>query len=339
MKKVLFVFILLAPVLLKAQTISTIAGNSIGGFNGDGVVATAAQLHYPCGVAIDSSGNVFIADRFNSRIRKIVLSTGIISTVAGTGIEVCDTTDGIPATTEAINNLQYVTTDNAGNFYTSCNVSNIKKVNASTGLISKYISTSADYLVVDESGNLYMTDGFTRIIKRSVSTSVNSLVAGNGTNGDIGDGGSATAAELSYPHSIALDANSNLYIADQGNRIRKVNLITGIISAFAGTGSLGYSGDGFAATAAELNTPKGIAVDNIGNLYIADENNNVIRKVTATTGIITTIAGNGTAGYSGDGGIATASQLNQPVDVKIDASGNIYIADSGNGQQKLLPSH
>jgi sugar lactone lactonase YvrE len=164
-------------------------------------------------------------------------------------------------------------------------------------------------------------------------------VAGNGTGGFLGDGGAATSAELHGPTTVAFDSSNNLYISDYyNNRIRKVAAGTGVISTVAGNGTAGYTGDGGAATAAELNVPAGVGVDSAGNLYIADQSNNRIRKV--TTGIITTVAGDGTAGYTGNGGPATSAELYAPVAVAVDGVGNLYIADSGNSvaREALLSS-
>jgi sugar lactone lactonase YvrE len=156
-------------------------------------------------------------------------------------------------------------------------------------------------------------------------------VAGNGTGGYSGDGGLATAAQLKGSSGVSFDSEGNIYIADSGNhRIRKVTT-AGIISTVAGNGTGGYSGDGGLATAGRLSFPQGITVDSAGNLYIADTFNHRIRKVT-TAGIISSIAGNGTSGYSGDGGLATAGQLWFPQGVSIDSAGNLYIADSGNNR-------
>ena len=151
-------------------------------------------------------------------------------------------------------------------------------------------------------------------------------------NGDVADGGAATAAQLSYPTSVAVDSDDNIYIADVNNhRIRKVDT-TGNISTVAGDGASGYGGDGGPATAAQINAPRGVAVDSAGNIYIADTNNQRIRKVTASTGVITTVAGNGTKGRGGDGAQATAAQLNSPWDVAVDGDGNVYIADRLNAR-------
>ena len=162
-------------------------------------------------------------------------------------------------------------------------------------------------------------------------------MAGNGTAGHSGDGGPATSAELSYPSGVAVDTAGNIYIADStNNRIRKVAASTGDISTVAGNGTAGYSGDGGAATSAELSNPIGVVVDAAGNIYIADEVNNRIREVTASTGIITTVAGDGTRGYSGDGGAATSAELYYPFGVSVDAAGNIYIADYGNARVRKV---
>jgi sugar lactone lactonase YvrE len=170
-------------------------------------------------------------------------------------------------------------------------------------------------------------------------------VAGNGTGGDGGDGGPAISAGLVSPNGIALDGSGNLYIADAfNNRIRKVTASTGIITTVAGNGTAGHTGDTGAATSAELNVPEGIAVDSSGNIYIADTYNNCIRKVTAATGIITTVAGHTTGGlcdasaraFSGDGGQATSAKLNLPHSVSLDKVGNIYIADSWNARVRKV---
>jgi trimeric autotransporter adhesin len=164
-----------------------------------------------------------------------------------------------------------------------------------------------------------------------------STIAGTGTGGFNGDLGQAIAAQLNNPTSTAIDAAGNVYIADQVNhRIRKVTVATGVISTVAGTGAPGSLGDGGAATAAMLSSPRGIAFDAAGNLYIADYNNSRIRRVAAGTGIITTVAGSGLAAYGGDGGIATAAQLNYPTGVTLDAAGNLYIADQSNHRVRMV---
>jgi sugar lactone lactonase YvrE len=184
-------------------------------------------------------------------------------------------------------------------------------------------------VAVDSSGNLYIADTDNQRIRKVHNNTIITTVAGNGTSGYSGDGGAATDASLAWPSSVAVDSTGNLYIADQNNnRIRKVGT-NGIITTVAGKGNSGYSGDGGAATNANLYYPSGVALDPIGNLYIADRNNNRIRKVN-TNGIITTAAGKGSAGYSGDGGAATNATMDNPYGVGLDWSGNLYIADTEN---------
>ena len=184
-------------------------------------------------------------------------------------------------------------------------------------------------IVFDAAGNVYIADFGNNVIRKVNTAGIISTIAGNGTAAYTGDGGQATAAGLNTPTGVFIDASGNGYIADNGNDvIRKVSA-AGIISTYAGNGTPGYTGDGGQATVATLNAPAGVAFDAIGNVYIADNGNNVIRKVNSA-GIISTIAGNGTAAYTGDGGQATVATLNAPAGVAFDAIGNVYIADNGN---------
>jgi len=221
-----------------------VAGSGIQGYSGDGGPATSAELNWPWAVAVDAAGNIYFTDTDNQRIRKVAVSTGIITTVAGTG-----------------------------------------------------------------------------------------------TAGYSGDGGPATGAQLNSPFGIAVDAAGNIYFADHfNNRIRKVTASTGDISTVAGSGTQGFSGDGATATSAEIYYPTSVAVDAVGNLYIADDVNDRIRKVTASTGIIQTLAGTGSTGYSGDGGPATSGELFWPYGVAVDTAGNIYIADKNNNRIRAVGS-
>ena len=328
-------------------TIETVAGTGTSGFSGDGGPATAAQLSWPEGVALDAAGNLYIAD-ITSRIRKVGVD-GNISTVAGTGI-FGFSGDGGPATSAQLSWPESVAVDTAGNLYIA-DLRNyrIRKVDA-TGVISTVAgtgifgysgdggpATSAQLanlysVAVDSAGNLYIA-GNHHIRKVDASTGNISTVAGSGEQGYSGDGGPATAAQLTFPDGVEVDAAGNLYIADTGNRcIRKVD-IDGNISTIAGTGTRGFSGDGGPATAAQLRWPRGVAVDTAGNLYITDGNR--IRRVD-TDGNISTIAGTGTEGFSGDGGPATAAQLAHPYDMVLDAAGNLYIADYSNNRIRRL---
>jgi trimeric autotransporter adhesin len=273
--------------------ISTVAGTGYSGYSGDGGQATSAALRNPYGVAVDASGNIYIADSANNRIRMVTKSTGIISTVAGTG-SYSYSGDGGQATSAALNYPYDVAVDASGNIY---------------------IADSSNYCI--------------RMVLKS--TGIIRTVAGTGSSGYSGDGGQATSAALGNPYDVAVDASGNIYIADTThNRIRTVMKSTGIISTVAGTGSYGSSGDVGQATSATLYNPYGVAVDASGNIYIADTNNHRIRMVTKSTGIISTVAGTGSSGYNGDGGQATSAALRDPFGVAVDASGNIYIADSSN---------
>lgn len=191
-------------------------------------------------------------------------------------------------------------------------------------------------IAVDAVGNLYIADTDNNVVRKVTPMGVITTIAGNGTAGFTGDGGAATSAELNWPYGVAVDATGTVYIADTVNqRVRKVS--SGVISTFAGNGTAGYSGDGGAATSAELHVPVALAVDASGNVYIADANNNVIRKV-APSGTISTFAGNGTAGYTGDGGAAASAELNLPYGIATDASGNLYIADTDNNVVREVSS-
>ena len=324
--------------------ISTVAGTGTSSFGGDGGAATSATLNSPRGVALDSSGNLYIADASNHRIRKVDATTGVISTVAGTGMSGFGG-DSSAATSAMLQSPEGVVLDSAGNLYIADTFNRrIRKVDATTGVISTVAGTGTEGfggdggaaasaplsfpegVALDSSGNLYIADyGNHRIRKVDASTGNISTVAGMTFSGD---GGAATSATLGSPQGIALDSAGNLYIADDiDNRIRKVDASTGIISTVAGAGMFGFGGDGGAAASATLNSPEGVALDGSGNLYIADYGNHRIRKVDASTGIISTVAGTGTRGSGGDGGAATSAMLNSPSGVALDSSGNLYIAE------------
>ncbi len=353
MKKLLIlsIFTFSFSFFIAAQKISTVAGDrSYGaGYSGDGGPATNAELNDPLGVAIDASGNLYISDYNDFTIRKVNTS-GIISTLAGNhSYGHGYSGDGGPATAAELFEPWGITFDASGNLYIADWGNNIiRKVNTS-GIISTFAgnhifgysgdggpATAAELrapngVAVDASGNLYIGEESNYDVRKVNTSEIINTIAGNQVLGYSGDGGPAAAAELREPYGIALDPADNLYISDfNNNLIRKVNT-SGIISTVAGNYSYGhgYSGDGGAATAAELNGPAGIACDASGTLYIADVRNGVVRKVN-TSGIISTLAGNHISGYSGDGGPATAAELNDPVAICFDASRSLYISDNSN---------
>jgi sugar lactone lactonase YvrE len=195
-------------------------------------------------------------------------------------------------------------------------------------------NVAAPFGIATDSGfNTYIASRNNPRVFQVNSTGVLSVVAGTGTSGFSGDGGPATSASLYAPQGVAVDAAGNLLVADTGNnRIRRVDGTTGIITTVAGNGTSGFSGDGGPATSASLRAPVGVAVDAAGNLLIADTGNQRIRRVDGTTGIITTVAGNGIYGFSGDGGAATSASLYNPNGVAVDAAGNLLVADTGNNR-------
>src|ERR1022692_190075 len=320
--------------------ITTVAGNGTYGYSGDGGAATNAELNEPIGVAVDSTGNLFIADYANRRIREMKTS-GLIITVAGNGTYGYSGDGGVATNAELFNPTD-VAVDATGNlFIADFNNNRIREV-GTNGIITTVAgngtngfsgdgsaATNAEFyyaasVAVDTTGNLFIADSQNNRIRKVGTNGIISTVAGNGGYGDFGDGGPATNAELSIPSSVAVDATGNLFIADN-NYIRKVGT-NGIIITVAGNGTNGFSGDSGSATNAELNDPQRVVVDANGNLFIADSYNNRIREVD-TNGIIMTVAGNGTNGFSGDGGSATSAKLYEPSGVAVDAAGHPFIAD------------
>ncbi len=352
-------FFCVSSIVATAQNITTIAGTGTPGYSGDGGAATAANIYNSLygGVAVDALGNKYISDYGNSLIRK-VNSTGVISTFAGVYGYAGSTGDGGPATAAYIAGPIGVAVDGAGNVYiTGYSTNVIRKVN-STGIISTIAGTgSAGYsgdggpataahldqawgVAVDYMGNVYIADNNNHVVRKVNTSGIISTFAGNGTSGYSGDGGPATAATMRNPVGVAVDKNRNVFIADLNDgRIRKVDTF-GIITTVAGNGIGGFAGDGGPATSAKLYNSSGVAVDTLGNFWIADSYNNRIRKVDAL-GIITTIAGSGSigsgsGGYGGDGGVATSALLHYPYGVATDGHGAIFIADNYNERIRMV---
>ena len=244
-----------------------------------------AQLYWPGHITVDAEGNYYITEYYSNRIRKVD-TKGIISTVAG------NTSEGY----------------------------------SGDGGLAVNAKLNDPYdVAVDGKGNLYIADFRNHRVRKVDRLGIITTVVGTGVQGYSGDGGPPEEAQLSFPYSVATDTDGNLYVADASHRVRKVSAC-GVITTVAGNGYRGYSGDGGPATEARLNYPHDVSVDSQGNLYIADYSNNRIRKVD-TSGIITTVAGNGSLGYGGDGGPATAASIGMPYEIAVDDAGNIYIAD------------
>jgi sugar lactone lactonase YvrE len=291
----LSVIVLLATSSIYAQdVITTYAGiGQSAGYSGDYGPATSGQLNSPSDIIVDDTGSLYIADFSNNIIRKVD-TFGNITTIAGTAGGGSYSGDNGPATAARLNGPYALAFDNSGNIIFADGYNHlVRKINMTTGIISRF--------------------------------------AGNGTVGYGGDGGPATAAnaKLNNPVGIAVDKAGNVYIADDhNNAIRKVD-VSGMISTIAGTTVAGYMGDAGPATVAELNLPIGLAIDTAGNLYIAEENNNVIRKINKL-GIISTYAGTHTGGFSGDGGPATNAKIDSAQRIDFDDSGYLYISDGRN---------
>ena len=303
-----------------AGVISTFAGTGEDGFSGDGGPATEAQFYAShdrgrgafLSVATDAAGNVYVADVGNHRLRRID-TAGVISTIAGTG-EDGFSGDGGPA----------------------------MPVTMRGGPATEAALYYPAGVAVDGAGNVYVADAGNNRVRRIDTAGVISTFAGTGEEGFSGDGGPATEAALSFPVSLAVDAAGNVYVAGyESSRVRRIDT-AGVISTFAGTGENGFSGDGGPATEAQFYVGNDgflfVATDAAGNVYVADVGNHRLRRID-TAGVISTIAGTGEGGFSGDGGPATEAQLRGPAGVAVDGAGNVYIADPGNHLvRKLTPS-
>lgn len=311
------------------QQITTLAGNGVQGYAGDGGPATQAEFGpYLSGTVTDSAFNSYICDAGNARIRKVDAS-GIITTFAGNGTSGYSGDGGI-ATSATLNGPDGIVVDSSGNVYfTEFNNKTLRMVDTN-GVISTFASFTGQPtdVAIDANGNFYVALYAENRIVKITPQGVQSTFAGSFNAGYSGDGGAATSARLNNPNSVSVDAAGNVYIADVNNNvIRKVDT-SGTITTFAGNGSAGYSGDGGPATLAQLNAPSHPALDEFGNVYIPDSTNNVIRVV-QTDGTISTFAGTGTAGYFGDGGPGLAAKLNVPVQMNF-TNGTFGFTDSYN---------
>ncbi len=325
-----------------------LAGNDSPGYSGDNALATLAQLYNPSSLAMDDTGNIYIADEVNNRIRKIRVSTGIISTIAGSGLAGYSGDNG-PALAAKFRDPYSIAIDHSGNIYVADLFNNaIRKIN-SAGTISTIAGTGAagytgdgaaataatlfnpTAVALDDSGNLYIADNQNNAIRKVNTSGIISTIAGTGIAGFSGEGALAKNAMLNKPVSVICDHTGTIFISDQfNNRIRKVDT-SGVISTYAGPGY--FSGDGGQALEATLYRPHGVACKN-GIIYIADAYNSRIRKVD-TNGMITTIAGTGVPGYSGNNGLALNAKLYLPSILCVDALDNIYFVDTNHVVRKI----
>ena len=343
MKNLLIFILLFMPLFVYGQIISTVAGNGVNASTGDGGLATLAAIYFPGNIAFDGVGNCYF-EQYDYRIRKISPS-GIISTIAGNGIAGFSG-DGSLATSGQINTSGGVAADSVGNIYIADMYNQrIRRVDVATGIISTYggngimgfsgdggQATAAElttpaYLCIDNNGNLYFPDETNFRIRKINAAGIISTVAGTGVGGSSGDGGQATAAQLHYTAGLRTDHIGNLFFSDN-NKVRKIDMATGIITTVAGTG---FSGDGGPATNATFFLVQDVAVDIIGNLYICDNDNSRIRKV-STSGVISTLVGDGLSSFSGDGGPSTSAELNNAQGIAVNMCGDLFICDLNNNR-------
>ncbi len=346
MKKILFTLFFL-PLFTTAQVITTVAGDGSSVF-ADNVPATSTGLYFPACARTDQSGNIFIAEVNRCRIRKVTPS-GIITTVAGSSVG-AQTGDNGPATAAivSISTPMSVAPDTKGNLYIAESAMGgdlhngpwVRKVDAA-GIITTYAgsttgfsgdggpATAAEFheiddIAIDNSGNVLLTDN--NRVRKIDAAGIITTIAGNGSSTHSGDGGPATDAALDYPYGIAIDQNNNIYLACW-HYIRRIDNSTGIITTIGGNGIYGYTDDGGPATNAQIRATT-IAVDKAGNVYFAQRENSVVRKIDPA-GIVSTIAGTGVSGYSGDNGPAIKAQLGGIFSVSVDDAGDVYVAEYG----------
>ena len=329
----------------RSSVITSVAGNGIASGSGDGGPAVAATLNTPADLAVDPAGNVYIADAFNHRIRRVA-PDGVITTLAGTGAAGADG-DGGPAGDARLRTPLGVALDANGVLYIADTYNHRIRTVSTDGVINTIAGTgeagfSGDGgpataaqlayptgIAVAADGTVYIADTRNHRVRRLAADGTITTVAGAGTPGFSGDGGPATLARLNSPRSVAVDINGKLYIVDRENRRIRLVADDGQISTVAGNGSSGYGGDRGDATNASLRAPYGVAVDALGNFYIADSFNHRVRKV-SSSGAIDTVAGSDLFGFSGDGWPAGQAALHYPLGVAVDIAGNLYVADSFN---------
>jgi sugar lactone lactonase YvrE len=343
-----------ASVALDIGTIQTVVGTGEGGYAGDGGPAIQALIGEAYGCDFDTAGNLYISDGRNYTIRRIDRDTGIITTVAGCGLQGYSGDEG-PATEATLDNLYSLQVDTNGDIYIVDRLNAaIRKVDAATGMITTVAGTGEpgysgdggpgpkaqlrepNDCFLDGRGGLFIADIQEQRVRRlDLKTGIITTFAGDGQKRRSGDGLPATQASLMGPRAVCMDRQGNTYICErEGNGVRKVD-VNGMMSTFAGTGEPGYSGDGGPALEATWGAPKAIRCDHQDNVIVVDTENHAIRRIDAATGIVTTIAG-GRQGGGGDGGPATAAGLERPHGCGIDPQGTLYIADGINHRVRCV---
>ena len=321
----------------KVNAAGTTVTTIVGGYVGDGGLATNGCLNSPENVAFDSSGNFYAVEGNGNRVRKV--SGGNISTLAGTGVTGYSGDNGA-ATSAQVNSPLGVAADPFGNVYIADNGNNVIRV-VTAGTITTFDQDptfrNLASLTTDSAGNVYSVDTGACVVREITPAGSSTIVAGilNGC-GYNADGIAATSAQLSQPYGVALDTAGNIYIGDAGNnRVREVNISTGLISTIAGTGNCGFSGDTGPATSAELCSPSGVAVDSLGRVFIADYSNFRVRFI-STNGNISTYAGTGLPGYNNNGRMATKTNLGGPIGVALGPSNVLYISDDQSYRVRVI---
>jgi trimeric autotransporter adhesin len=344
----------ITPGKISAQTIVTVAGDGVAGYTGDDIPALKAELNQPTAVAMDRNGDLFIADAANDVIRKVSRKNGMITTVAGAAFACGDSGDNGPADEALLCSPDGITVDRLGNLLIADTANHrIRRVDHRTHIITTVAGTGVigfsgdggpatsaqlaapNDVKVDAFDNLYIADTANFRVRRvDARTGIIQTAVGNGTGGD---GSLAVDAQIGESFGLAFDHVGNLFIGDSTqNSVHRVDRKTGILTTVAGSGVYGYSGDGGQATAAMLGGPFGVAVDKRGFLYIGDEGNERVRRVDLHTGIITTYAGNGVTGFSGDHGPALEAEFRAPSGVLLDGADRLYIADQSNQRIRLV---
>jgi len=340
-------------------TIGTAVGTGQKGFGGDGGPAEKARLNAPFDVTFDASGNLYFSDTFNHRVRRVDAKTGVVTTVAGSGAAGFSG-DGGPATKARLNEPYGVVLDREGNLYFADRLNGrVRRVDGKTGVISTAAGNGSKKPLGDggpavkaglvepngvalglDGRRLFIADvADHRIRVVDLASGTIATFAGTGEGKHSGDGGPAKAAAIFGARAVDVGPDGTVYILErQGNSLRTIDPKTGVISTVAGTGAKGYGGDGGPARGATFDGPKELAVDRAGNVLIVDTENHVIRRIDARSGLITTVAGDGTPGGRGDGGPARSARLDRPHGVAIGPDGTVYIGDTGNHRvRKVYP--